>query len=347
MRPVPIANPPNPWSSTEVEYLPDIPDSPTTRLQLFEDHTQEILSRNDSPDVGFTFSVNPYRGCAHACAYCYARPTHEYLSFGAGTDFDTKITYKPAAAQLLRKSFERRSWKGECVVFSGNTDCYQPIEASLRLTRACLEVCLEYQNPTSIITKGALIERDLEVLVELAKRARLQVAISVPFWDEHAARQIEPYTPTPARRIQTIRKLAAAGIDVTVMVAPVIPGLSDEDLPRILEAAREAGASRAGYVLLRLPGSVKEVFEQRLRAAFPLRADRVLHRVRQTRSGKLYDSRFGVRGRGVGEYADAVGDLFTVTARRLGFLERSCDLPAGLPTTFRRPERPGAQLSLL
>jgi DNA repair photolyase len=558
MLPRPISNPPNPWLSTEVEYLDEIPPA---ELEVYEDHTREILSHNDSPDVGFSWSVNPYRGCFHACAYClsgdtpilmgdgttlpladvrvgqviygtvargryrryvrtpvlahwqttkrafrisledgttliasgdhrfltergwkyvsgkmggpdqrphltignsllgigkfapppdidvqykieevmqclgalgfdavlepgnsnhrasnvrvrgglrehlrffhtvgpcitrkrdiegqavksaaklgvvrvealgiempmydittgtgdfiangvishncYARPTHEYLGLGAGTDFERKITVKPQAPQLLREAFERPSWKGELVVFSGVTDCYQPLEASYRLTRGCLEVCAEYRNPAGIITKSPLIERDLDVLQQLQKEARLSVSVSIPVWDRGHAHAIEPYVATPQRRMKTIERLAAAGLDVGVNVAPVIPGLSDADIPRILEAAHAAGARRAGFVFLRLPGSVKQVFEQRLRESLPLRADRVLNRVRDARGGKLYDSRWGVRGRGEGTYAEAARALFDATVKRLRMNEGfQCDLQAD---TFRRPGR-ASQLPLL
>ena len=275
---------------------------------------------------------------------CYARPTHEYLGLGAGTDFERKITVKPQAPQLLREAFERPSWKGELVVFSGVTDCYQPLEASYRLTRGCLEVCAEYRNPAGIITKSPLIERDLDVLQQLQKDARVSVSVSIPIWDRGHAHAIEPYVATPERRMKTIERLAAAGLDVGVNVAPVIPGLSDADIPRILEAAHAAGARRAGFVFLRLPGSVKQVFEQRLRESLPLRADRVLNRVRDARGGKLYDARWGVRGRGEGTYAEAARALFDATVKRLRMNEGfQCDLQAD---TFRRPGR-ASQLPLL
>src|SRR5438874_9336848 len=334
MVPRPISNPPNPWLSTEVEYLEEIPPA---ELEVYEDHTREILAHNDSPDVGFEWSVNPYRGCLHACAYCYARPTHEYLSLGAGTDFDTKIAVKPRAPELLREAFERPGWKGDLVVFSGVTDCYQPLEASYRLTRGCLEVCGEYRNPVGIITKSPLIERDLDVLQELHRNARVSVSVSVPIWDREHAHAIEPYVATPRRRMKTIERLAAAGLKVGVNVAPVIPGLSDADIPRILEAAHAAGARRAGFVFLRLPGSVKQVFELRLRESLPLRADRVVNRVRDARGGKLYDSRWGVRGRGEGTYAEAARALFDETVKQHGMNEGvHCDEDAA---TFRGPER--------
>ncbi|MBS1153190.1 MAG: radical protein, partial [Myxococcaceae bacterium] len=340
MKPQPIANPPNPWASTSVQYLEDVP---LAKVEVYEDHTREIVARNDSPDLGFRFSVNPYRGCNHACAYCFARPSHEYLSFGAGTDFDTKIMAKLNAPQLLRNTFERPSWKGDRLMFSGVTDCYQPLEASLKLTRGCLEVCAEYRNPISIITKGVLIERDLELLQQLNRESSVSVALSIPIWDPELARAIEPGAPSPQRRIEAIRKLSAAGIPVGVMVAPIIPGVSDEGMARVLEAAKDAGARFAGYVLLRLPSSVKAVFEERIRAALPLRADKILHRVRETRGGKLYDSRWGVRGVGEGPYAEMIARTFEVTVKRLGLVDRFEEDP---PTPFRRPPKVTAQLSL-
>jgi DNA repair photolyase len=352
VRPVAISNPPNPWATREVEYLEGAPE---VKLEVFADRTRNILAKNDSPDVGFTWSVNPYRGCFHACAYCYARPTHEYLSLGAGTDFDRKIVIKPDAPALLRAAFAKKSWRGETVVFSGVTDCYQPLEASYRLTRGCLEVCVERANPAAIITKSALVERDVDVLAALARVASAHVTVSVPFWDPERARAIEPYVATPARRLRVIETLARAGISVGVNVAPIIPGLNDSDIPKVLEAARAAGATSAGYVLLRLPGSVKAVFEQRLRASLPLSAERVLHRIRETRGGQLYDSRFGVRGRGEGTYALAIRTLFQTTAARLGFRAHGhedgqtmgdSDVRVQERTHDARPPGRGSQLAL-
>lgn len=340
MKPTPVANPPNPWASSALEYLDELP---LAKVELFEDASASILASNDSPDLGFRWSVNPYRGCNHACAYCYARPSHEYLSFGAGTDFDTKIVVKRRAAELLRSAFERPSWKGELVMFSGVTDCFQPLEASLRLTRGCLEVCAEYRNPVSIVTKAPLIERDLDVLQQLHRDASVRVAISIPIWDQALSRAIEPGVATPKRRIQAIEALAKAGIPVGVMVAPIIPGVSDEGMGEVLEAAWNAGATTAGYVLLRLPGHVKDVFEARIREALPLRAEKILHRVRETRNGKLYDARFGIRGRGEGQYAEAIAQVFEVTTKRLGFNREDEWRRAD---TFRRPPRQAPQLSL-
>jgi DNA repair photolyase len=344
MIPRPVDNPPNPWATTDVVYLEEPP--PDAKLQVYVDSTRRILAENDSPDLGFRFSVNPYRGCFHACAYCYARPTHEYLSFGAGTDFDRKIVIKPEAPSLLREAFDRHSWRGERVVFSGVTDCYQPLEASYRLTRGCLEVCAEYRNPTGIITKAPLIERDIDVLRALAARTELSISVSIPFWDRDKARAIEPYVATPERRVHTIGKLAAAGLRVGVNVAPCIPGLNEEDMVKILTAARQAGALAAGLVFLRLPGATATVFEQRLRAALPLRAERVLHRIRDTQGGKLYDSRFGARGKATGDYGQTVHALFEQTCARLG-LATHYGLRGEGPATFERPRRGPEQLKLL
>jgi DNA repair photolyase len=336
----PLANPPNPWASTDVEYLEG--EAPSAQLEVYEDHSRGILAHNDSPDVGFSWSVNPYRGCFHACAYCYARPSQEYLSFGAGTDFDRKIVVKPRAPALLRDAFDAPKWKGENVIFSGVTDCYQPLEASYRVTRGCLEVCAEYRNPCGVISKSPLVERDVDVMQELGRTARFTIMVSCPFWDEAKARAIEPFVTTPARRIRTIERLAKAGVDVGVMVAPIIPGLNDEDMGEVLRAAKDAGATRAGFVLLRLPGAVAEVFPLRLRAALPLRAEKVLRRIQETRGGKMYDARFGVRGTGEGPYAQAIARLFEQTCAKLG-LATGSRYGDEAPTTFRRPT---AQTSL-
>ncbi len=283
---------------------------------------------------------------------CYARPTHEYLGFGSGTDFDRKIVVKPRAGELLRQAFERPSWKGELIVFSGNTDCYQPLEASYRLTQACLEVCAEYRNPVHIITKAPLIERDVELLTRLAREASLSVSISIPFWNETNARAIEPYVATPARRMKTVRRLSDVGISVSVNVAPVCPGLNDEDMPRILEEAKAAGATGAAMIMVRLPGTVKQVFEERIRKELPLRAERILARTREVRSGRLNDPRFGVRQTGEGVYAEAIARLFQRTAERLGLDGRPAKANEPCTTaTFRRPphggdQRTAAQLDL-
>ncbi len=333
MPPRRVFNPPNPWA--RIQYEPLEPP-PKQRLEIYEDASRSIVARNDSPDVGFEFSVNPYRGCMHGCAYCYARPGHEYLDFSAGTDFERKIVIKPEAPRLLAAHFDRPSWRGDPVMFSGVTDCYQPLEARYGLTRACLEVCLRYRNPAMIITKSPLIERDIELLVKLRDAAAVRVMMSIPFWDEAHARAMEPWVPAPKRRIEALARLREAGVDAGVMVAPLIPGLGDEDMPRVLEAAAAVGATRAGTVYLRLPGPVRAVFEARVREALPLRAEKILARVREARGGRLNDPRFGHRMRGDGPHAAAIEALFRRTCARLGL-----DASGGLPMrsdTFCRPE---------
>jgi DNA repair photolyase len=339
MRRLPLQNPVNGWERAHVEYEPG--EAPETGLTIYEDNTQNILSTNDSPDISFRYSVNPYRGCAHGCAYCYARPSHEYLGFGSGTDFERRIVIKPRAPELLKAAFDKRSWQGELLVFSGVTDCYQPIEARYELTRRCLEVCRDYRNPVHIITKGTLVERDIDVLSELHARASVGVSVSVTFWDAEVARIIEPYVPAPLRRIETIRRLSEAGIPVVVHVAPVIVGLSDRDMLPILKAAREAGARSAMMMPVRLPGSVAEVFEQRLREGLPLRAERVLSHIREMRGGALNDPRFGSRFQGEGKYVDAIHQSFQAACRRLGY--EDAPKPAH---SFRRPEAPRATQQL-
>jgi DNA repair photolyase len=337
VRHLPLENPANRFERRRVEYEEGAPEA---ALEIYDDASQSILSENDSPDLGFRYSVNPYRGCLHGCAYCYARPSHEYLGFGAGSDFERKLVVKRRAAELLAQAFERRSWRGDLVVFSGNTDCYQPLEKSLELTRGCLAVCAKYRNPVHIITKSALVERDLDLLTELSREAHAGVTLSIPFLNVDVARAMEPYAPPPARRIEAVRRLAAAGLPVGVNVAPLIPGLNDRDVVPILEAACDAGATSAGIVPLRLPGSAAEVFTERLRDALPLAAEKVLTRVREMRGGKLNDSRFGARMQGSGRYIETVLELFDVTVRRLGMQRRD---PSPQASTFRRP---GPQLDL-
>ena len=350
MKSRPTANPPNRFHDHVVIY-DDGEAPPPAQVALIDDHTRSILAHNDSPDLGFRWSVNPYRGCQHACAYCYARPNHEYLDLGAGTDFDTKIVVKRDAAALLRTAFDKPSWEGELVMFSGVTDCYQAIEATLGLTRACLEVCLEYRNPVSVISKSALVERDIDLYLALTEHARFGLSVSLAFSDNATARAIEPWAPSPDRRFKLIETLAAAGVPVGVMCAPIIPGINDSQLVPVLERAAAAGAAWAGWVLLRLPGAVKQVFEDRVRTAMPLAADKILHRIRETRGGdKLYDPRFHTRGRGEGPYAEMIRTMFDATIARLGLGHRGregslYDDPAA-PTTFRRPDKPTPQLSL-
>jgi len=329
-----VQNPPNPFESVEREWLDEPPD---VHLQVYEEQAHSILSENDSPDLPFRWSVNPYRGCFHACAYCYARPTHEYLGFGAGTDFESRIVAKSNAAELLRRAFDKHSWSGELVMFSGNTDCYQPLEATWRLTRACLEVCAEYRNPVGIITRSLLVQRDVDLLQRLHAAADVHVFFSIPFADDALARAIEPQAPLVSRRFEAMRRVAAAGIPTGVSVAPIIPGLNDDDIAPILERAWDAGARVASHILLRLPGSTRAVFFERLRAALPYRAQRVENRIRETRGGALSDARFGERMHGHGVYWDMIEQQWDVHTRRIGFTQARSGERAKRTHTFRRP----------
>ncbi len=335
-----VDDPPSRFRTASVEYDGQ---APKARLSIFEDTTHEILSKNNSPDISFRYSVNPYRGCFHGCAYCYARPSHEYLGFGSGSDFERKIVIKRDAPALLEAAFHKRSWRGEVIVFSGNTDCYQPVEADYGLTRACLEVCARFRNPVSIITKATLIERDIDVLQQLHADSQLTVSMSIPFSDDAMARAIEPAVPSPTRRFETLRRLADAGLPVNVMVAPIMPGLNDDQIATVLKRARAAGARYAGMTVVRLPGPLAGIFESRLRAALPDRADRVMNRIREVRGGDVNDSRFGKRMRGEGPYAESIHVLFRTTKRRLGYV----DIPEpSAPSPFRVPPAPGDQLSM-
>ena len=336
-----IWNPPNPYLTEAREWLGE---PPVAELEVYEDESKTILSHNDSPDIGFRWSVNPYRGCFHACSYCYARPTHEYFGFGAGTDFERRIFVKRRAPALLEQAFRRPSWRGERIIFSGVTDCYQPLEAAWKLTRGCLSVCLAYRNPVGIITKSLLIRRDVELLAGLHREASVGVSISIPFLDESVARRIEPGAPTIKRRFETLEILARAGIPVGIGVAPVIPGLNDADIPGLLKEAKRRGARFAFHTLLRLPGSVKNVFFHRLKEQLPLQAARIEHRIRETRDGALYDSRFGRRHHGEGVYWESIERLWAVWTQRLGFAGADAEDEREEPSTFRRPERAGAQL---
>jgi DNA repair photolyase len=311
----PVSNPPNPYLS---EYREWLGEPPAVRLEVYEEQAKSILAQNDSPDVSFRWSVNPYRGCQHACAYCYARPTHEHLGLGAGTDFDSRITVKVNAPQLLERAFARPSWRGEFIAFSGVTDCYQPLEAVYHLTRRCLQVCLRFSNPLGIITKSYLVLRDADVLTQLNQRTQARVFFSIPFADPERCRLIERGAPPPERRFEAMRKLHAAGVPVGVMVAPIIPGLNDREIPAVLERAAECGARSAGYIAVRLPGSVKAVFLERVRDALPDAAGRIEARIRDMRDGELSDPRFGSRMTGNGPYWDSIEQLFRKTAERCG-----------------------------
>ena len=312
-------NPDNRFESLSVEWDEGI-ERPQA-MRIFRETAKSILARNDSPDIPFRFSVNPYRGCAHACSYCYARPYHEYLGWSAGTDFDTQIVAKVNAPALLEKEFSKPSWEGDSVVFSGVTDCYQPAEAALKLTRQCLEVCLRHDTPVGLITKSALIARDIDLLGALATvngGPGATAALSIPFWDPADAKLMEPFAAPPEARFRALEKLSAAGVRTGISLAPIIPGINDSDIPKLLKRAAECGASFAFYTLLRLPGSVKDVFLTRLHRDFPERAGKVEHHLRETRGGELYQNDFGSRMTGEGKMATLIGDMFKLHARKNG-----------------------------
>jgi DNA repair photolyase len=316
-------------------------EEPLPSTQFLRDHSRTILNRNDSPDIGFEFSLNPYRGCEHGCIYCYARPTHEYLGFSAGLDFETRIMVKEDAPRLLREELSSPKWQPQTIAMSGVTDCYQPVERWLKITRGCLEVLAEFRNPVGIVTKNQLVTRDLDLLTELAKHNAVVVFVSVTTLDTDLRKVMEPRTSPPAARLATIRTLAQAGVPVGVMVAPVIPGLTDHEIPTIVSAAVGAGARFAGQVVLRLPYAVAPLFEQWLATHFPEKKEKVLNRLRALRGGKLYDAQFGKRMTGEGIFAEQIENLFTVACRRAGIADHHLKLSTA---AFRRPG--GRQLGL-
>ncbi len=308
---------------------------------FYRDSSRSILAKNDSPDLPFSYSINPYRGCEHGCIYCYARPSHEFLGFSAGLDFESKIMVKMDAARLLQETFEKKSWEPQLVALSGNTDCYQPIERKLELTRKCLKVFLNYCNPVGIITKNALIERDIDILQEMSALKTAGVLLSITTLDRDLARKMEPRTSSPEVRLRAIEKLAKAGVTVGVNIAPVIPGLTDVEIPLILKAASEAGATRAGYILVRLPGPVEPLFLDWLSREVPERATKIINRIKETRSGELSDVRFGSRMTGEGEVAGAIHQLFDINVRKYGYKKRW----EGLRTShFRRSRKPQLEM---
>ncbi len=326
-------NPENRFERLHVEC--DASEGEARPTVFYRDASRSILAENESPDVGFRFSLNPYRGCEHGCVYCYARPSHEYLSFSAGLDFETRILIKPEAPELLRAALTSPHWEPQVIALSGNTDCYQPIERQLRLTRRCLEVLREFLNPVSVVTKSALVTRDADVLADLARAGATHVHISLTTLDADLAARLEPRAARPARRLEAVGALARAGIPVGVFVAPVIPGLTDWEIPSILRAAADAGARAASWMLLRLPPPVDALFEEWLARCYPESRQRILGRIRQCRGGRLNDSRFGRRMRGEGAYAEHIENLFAAVAKRLS-LPR--ELPPLTAAHFRRPE---------
>ncbi len=331
----------NPHNRFEIYRFERDPDSidpddeePAPTTEFIADSSRSIIATNDSPDVGFDASINPYRGCEHGCAYCYARPSHEFLGYSAGLDFETKILIKKEAPALLRKALMKPSWEPKTLAISGVTDAYQPVERRLKLTRGCLEVLAEFRNPVGIITKNKLVARDADVLADLATCQASNVALSITTLDQGLARALEPRASTPNARLDAIATLRQAGVPVGVMVAPIIPGLNDHEVPRILEAAAEAGAQFAGFTLIRLPLGVADLFTEWLDRHAPLAREKILGRIRSIREGKLNESQFGLRMGGAGPFAELIVTLFKTTASRLGL---STHFPPLSTASFRRP----------
>jgi len=328
----------------KIDVVPDpeweLPDQVPT--QYLMDHTKEIVATNDSPDVCFDVSINPYRGCEHGCIYCFARPTHEYLGMSCGLDFESKILVKMQAPQLLRKKLLSKSWQPQQVVMSGVTDCYQPIERKLKLTRQCLEVLVEFRNPVGIITKNHLITRDIDVLQQLAEFQGIRVMVSVTTLDESLRHVMEPRASTPQLRLEAIQKLSEAGVPVGVMMGPLIPGLTDHEIDGVLKHAAQAGASFAGYTILRLPYGVKDLFQTWLETHYPDRKNKVLNHLRDIRGGQLNNPQFG-RRTSEGEYAKIISQMFALAKKKYGLNKADKALSTAF---FRRPGE-GLQLSLL
>jgi DNA repair photolyase len=328
----------NPQNRFEtIEYVRDeesTEEQPAPNTLFLRDPSRTIIATNESPDVGFDASINPYRGCEHGCIYCFARPTHEYLGLSAGLEFESKILVKEDAPELLREELMSKRWKPRLIAISGVTDPYQPIERKLQITRRCLEVLAEFRNPVCIITKNHLITRDIDVLQELARYDCVSVNLSVTTLDPKLANIMEPRASTPERRLAAIEAIAKAGVPVGAMVAPVIPAITDHEMPQILTAVANAGATSAGWVLLRLPWAVAPLFERWLDEHYPDRKDKVINRVKLLRDGKLYDARWGVRARGEGIFAEQLDTIFDVTCRKLRLNEISRELSV---SSFRRP----------
>ena len=319
----------------------EIRTSPLTRVTT--EKTRRAIATNDSPDVPFERSLNPYKGCEHGCIYCFARPSHAYLGLSPGIDFETRIVAKPDAPAALRRELARRGYRPRTLALGANTDPYQPVEREQRITRGVLELLAETRHPVSIVTKSALVLRDLDILSAMARRRLAHVNISITTLDNALARTMEPRAATPQRRFDTLAKLTAAGIPTSVLASPMIPGLNDHELESILQRSRDAGARSAGYILIRLPREVAELFEQWLETHYPLKKRRVLELIRETRGGDLYRSEFGERMTGTGPYARLLADRFAIACERLGLTERPTELDA---TAFQRPRDDVAQRSL-
>ncbi len=334
-------NPPNRFERLMVEL--EEPAERNPRTQFLRESARSIISRNDSPDISFGASINPYRGCEHGCPYCYARPYHEYLGFSSGLDFETRIVVKENAAELLREELGSPSWKPEVLALSSITDCYQPVENRLGITRQCLQVLAEFRNPVGVITKNHLVTRDLDILAVMAEEGLCSAHISVTSLDPELSRRLEPRASPPARRLDAIAKLSQAGIPTGVVIAPVIPGLNDHEIPAILKAARGAGAARASYSIIRLPHAVKEIFAAWLEDHVPGSADKILDRIRELRGGALHSSRFGERMRGSGFWGDQIEAIFSLCRAREEYADRHFEYNLA---AFRHPPAPQLALDL-
>jgi DNA repair photolyase len=321
----------------------DDEEPPPIRTEVLRDATRTIIARNTSPDISFSQSINPYRGCEHGCIYCFARPTHAYLGLSPGIDFESKLLVKPDAAKLLEAELIKPSYRPQVIAMGTNTDPYQPIEREWRVTRSILEVLAAFKNPVGIVTKSALIARDIDILAPMAAEGLAKVAVSITTLDRKLARIMEPRAATPQRRLETLRALSDAGIPTVVMTAPIIPALNDEEMESILAAAADAGAKQAGYTLLRLPLEIKDLFREWLEAQVPDRAKHVMSLVRSMRGGKDYDSNWGTRMTGTGPYAQLIAQRFAIATKRLGLNQTRVELDA---SKFQRPAQTGDQLSL-
>jgi len=325
------------------DWFEDPAELPPQKTTVTRDHSKSILSRNQSPDVPFNVSINPYRGCEHGCIYCFARPTHAYLDLSPGLDFETQLISKPDAPQLLRKALAKPGYVCETIALGSNTDPYQPIEREHRITRQVLEVLQAHHHPVAIVTKSSMVERDIDLLAPMARENLVQVMVSICTLERDLARRLEPRASAPHRRLQTIARLRDAGIPVGVLVAPIIPVLNDPELETILQTCTDAGAGSAGYLLLRLPLEVAPLFEEWLRAHYPLKAEHVLKRIRDTRNGALYRAEFGQRMLGQGAFASIIGRRFEATCQRLDLNGRESHLST---THFQVPSPDRGQLAL-
>ena len=316
---------------------------PAFKTTVAVDATRKVIARNDSPDIGFDRSINPYRGCEHGCVYCFARPTHAYLGLSPGLDFESKLLVKPEAADLLARELSVPNYQPKVIAIGTNTDPYQPIERRYQVMRRILEVLDRANHPVGIVTKSALVTRDIDILARMAERSLVKVALSVTTLDAGLARAMEPRAATPSRRLEALRQLSEAGVPAAVMVAPVIPALNDQEIERILDCAAAAGVKEAGYILLRLPLEVRDLFREWLKANYPHREEHVFKLIRDMRGGKDYDAKWGERMKGSGPYAWMIGRRFEMACEKFGLNERKLTLSAA---NFRAPRRGNAQLSL-